>query len=212
MFNGQAEQDKFILNVLKFKRSGFFLEIGSNDPVKINNTYLLESSYDWKGIMVEYESAFLPSYISQRTNSIHVINDATKIDYATLFRDNDVPLQMDYLQIDLEVTNGSTLRTLQKLDAEVMGTHTFATVTFEHDRYRSNHLNTREESRAIFKRRGYICVFEDIDNSGYAFEDWYVHPSLVDMTHVSRLMESNRSNYHPNSITTSSIDWRTIKY
>ena len=40
MFNGQAEQDKFVLNMLKNKKNGFFLEIGSHDPVQINNTYI----------------------------------------------------------------------------------------------------------------------------------------------------------------------------
>ena len=37
MFYSQACQDKFIVNVLKEKRDGFFLEIGSNDPIVINN-------------------------------------------------------------------------------------------------------------------------------------------------------------------------------
>ena len=50
MFNGQAGQDKYVLTMLKNKTNGVFLEIGSNHPIKINNSYLLESKYDWKGI------------------------------------------------------------------------------------------------------------------------------------------------------------------
>jgi len=46
MYNGQAEQDKFILNVLKEKKDGFFLEIGSNHPININNTFVLETKYN----------------------------------------------------------------------------------------------------------------------------------------------------------------------
>lgn len=79
MYLGQANQDKFILNILKEKRNGFFLEIGS-------------TQYDWKGIMVEYESSFLPSYIEHRPNSIHLINDATTIDYKNGFETNNAPL------------------------------------------------------------------------------------------------------------------------
>jgi len=78
---GQAEQDKFVLNILKNKQNGYFLEIGSNHPVNINNSYLLETQYNWKGIMVEYNSSFLPLYKQYRPNSIHIINDATKVDY-----------------------------------------------------------------------------------------------------------------------------------
>ena len=38
MFNGQAEQDKFVVSILKNKTDGFFLELGSNCPININNT------------------------------------------------------------------------------------------------------------------------------------------------------------------------------
>ena len=146
-YNAQAEQDKFVLHVLQHKQNGYFLEIGSNHPITINNTYLLEKKYNWKGIMVEYDSSFLPLYKEHRNNSIHVINDATMIDYKTLFYSNNMPLTIDYLQIDLEVNNGSTLKTLEKLNNEVFDTYKFATVTFEHDIYHTNFNNTREKSR-----------------------------------------------------------------
>ena len=44
MYLGQAQQDKFVLNVLNEKKNGYFLEIGSNHPININNTYLLEKN------------------------------------------------------------------------------------------------------------------------------------------------------------------------
>ena len=52
-YRGQAEQDKFVLNVLKFKKNGYFLEVGSWDAAWINNTFVLETEHDWHGIMVE---------------------------------------------------------------------------------------------------------------------------------------------------------------
>ena len=113
MYLGQAEQDKFVLNVLKEKRNGYFLEIGSNHPININNSYLLETKYEWKGIMIEYDSNFLDLYKEHRPNSIHVINDATIIDYKSIFENNNMPLFFDYLQIDLEANNGSTIKTLE---------------------------------------------------------------------------------------------------
>lgn len=192
-FNGQALQDKCVLNVTKFKKNGFFVEIGSNDPKKINNSYILEHDYDWKGIMVEYDKKWLESYKKERPNSIHVIQDATTIDYKDLFEKSNAPDNIDYLQIDLEVWNGSTIQTLRKLDAEVMDKHKFAVVTFEHDVYCNNN-NTRLESRAIFKKRGYVCVFEDIC-LGNPYEDWYVHPDLVDMEYIKQLQLQNESNY-----------------
>lgn len=212
MYLGQAEQDKFVLNILNQKRGGYFLEIGSNDPVNINNSYLLESQYNWQGIMIEYDKSYLPLYTKHRPNSIHVINDATKINYKDLFRENDVPLSIDYLQIDLEANNGSTIRTLQKLDSEIFDTYKFATITFEHDIYHTNFGNTRLESRNIFKKRGYICVFDDVNHLGNPFEDWYVHPDLVDMDYVNKLIYNNKKNYVSHSITGKTISWKNIQY
>ena len=101
MYCGQAEQDKFIVHVLKEKKNGYFLEIGSHHPMIINNSYLLETKYDWKGIMIEYDETFLDLYHAYRPNSVHVIRDATQIDYKELFEKNNMPLSLDYLQIDL---------------------------------------------------------------------------------------------------------------
>ena len=212
MFLGQAEQDKFVLNVLKYKKNGYFLEIGSNHPIDINNSYLLETKYDWKGIMVECYSGFLPLYIEHRPNSVHIINDATKIDYKSIFIQNSVPLTVDYLQIDLNAETGSTIQTLQKLDNEIFDTYKFATVTFEHDIYNTNFGNTRIESRNIFKKRGYICVFEDINNGGNPYEDWYVHPDLVDMNYVNNLIENSKTYYTDHPICGKTIKWQDIQY
>ena len=212
MYFGQAGQDKFVLNILKNKVRGFFLEIGSNHPININNSYLLETKYDWKGIMVEFNASFLPLYKTHRPNSIHVIDDATKIDYKALLETNNAPVNMDYLQIDLEVNNGSTIWTLQKLDQEILDLYKFATVTFEHDIYHTNFENTRIKSREIFLKHGYILLFPDINNEGLPYEDWYVHPDLVDMNYINRLIENNQMNYVIHPITGKTINWKTIVY
>jgi hypothetical protein len=213
-YYGQCQQDKFVIQVLKNKERGYFLEIGSNNPINLNNTYLLESKYNWNGIMIEYDNSFLSQYKKIRNNSIHVINDATKIDYKSLFQSNNIPKNLDYLQIDLEVNNGSTLKTLEKLDSEIFDEYKFAAVTFEHDIYHTNYLNTREKSREIFTNRGYIGVFYDIHNIDpkYPFEDWYVHPDLVDMEYIDNLINKNKINYVNNTITEKSINWQSIEY
>ena len=210
----QASQDLFYMKALKYKNNGYFLEIGSNDPIKHNNTYLAESRYGWKGIMVEYDTQFLQLYKEHRPNSIHIINDATKIDYKDLFIKNNVQSTLDFLQIDLEAETGSTLETLLKLDKEIFDDYKFATITFEHDVYRTSQNNiTRSMSREIFNKRGYVCVFTDINNCGInPYEDWYVHPDLVDMNYVNTLIKNNNKYYVENPITKKTINWQDIKY
>ena len=54
----QASQDIFVRALTQRKNNGTFLEIGSNDPIVHNNTYILEKEHNWKGIMVEYDRSF----------------------------------------------------------------------------------------------------------------------------------------------------------
>jgi len=186
MFNSQAGQDQFVLAILKNKRNGFFLEIGANNPIGINNTYVLENSYDWNGLMVEYERHWEEDYKKLR-KSHYIIQDAQTIDYPYLFKKYDFPREMDYLQIDLEVDNGSTINTLELLERTIFSDYKFSVVTFEHDIYNGDHFNTRAKSREIFERNGYVRVFSDVKNIGLAFEDWYVYPSQVDMNYVNTI-------------------------
>jgi hypothetical protein len=187
-YNGQSAQDLFVLKCLKYKRNGTYLEIGSNHPIHINNTYILEKKYDWTGFMVEYDKSFLDSYKVHRPNSHWLMEDAVQIDYLEEFQKVDFPYEIDYLQIDLEVNNESTINTLKRLNETVMNEYKFAVVTFEHDFYSGDFFNTRSESRGIFGMRGYVPVIQDVKYNGIKpYEDWYVHPSLVDMNYIESI-------------------------
>ena len=191
--NSQVSQDLFVINVLKGKREGYFIEIGSHDAIYINNTFVLENKYDWKGLMIDYDNTYEESYIKDRPKSWYIINDARNINYKLFLEDHNFPKNIDYLQIDLNVINRSTIDTLILLNKTIFDDYKFAIITFEHDFYRGNYFDTREISRQIFKDRGYILVFPDVKNkSDYdetylEFEDWYVHPDLVDMDYISKI-------------------------
>lgn len=178
MYLGQSLQDEFVLKILEYKKNGYFLEIGSNHPININNSFVLEKNYGWKGIMVEYDKSFEPLYKIHRPNSIHILEDATKVNYKNELYKQNFPKNIDYLQIDLEVDNRSTLTTLELLEKTVFNEYVFSVVTFEHDIYRGNHYETRKKSREIFSRNGYVLVFPDVKNKNCPYEDWYIHSSI----------------------------------
>ena len=194
-YNGQSAQDLFVLTCLKGKRNGVFVELGSNDPIVINNTWPLERDYDWTGLMVEYDRAWAPKYISTRPKSHAILDDATRIDYVAEFASLGFPRDIDYLQIDLEPSNGSTINTLEKFHTTVMDNYRFATVTFEHDIYTGDHFDTRQRSREIFAKRGYIRVFSDVMNRSCPYEDWYIHPELVDSSIWKPLLRAGSMEY-----------------
>jgi len=122
---------------------------------------------------------------------VYVLNDATQVNYRQILESNNFPIDMDYLQIDLDVNNKSTLNTLLLLNNTVFDKYKFATITFEHDIYTGNYFDTRNISRNILQNRGYMLVFPDVSvywENGYKpFEDWYVHPDLVDMEYINKI-------------------------
>lgn len=193
--NGHAYQDLFVLFANNFKQNGYYIEIGSAWPKHTNNTYILETEFNWKGIMVEYDQNYLESYLSTRPNSVHVIKDATTIDYIDLFKRNNVPETVDYLQIDLEVDNESTLKVIKLFDEYIFDKYKFRTITFEHDFYRGDFYNTRYISRQILHKRGYVLLFPDvgigIDTNFSSFEDWWVHPELVSESFIKKHYNNN---------------------
>jgi hypothetical protein len=196
-FYGQSAQDYYVEKVMKGKTFGTFVEIGSNHPIGVNNTFLLEHKYGWSGFMIEYNGEYINEYKLYRPRSYHFIRDATTIDFREEFEKVNFPKNVDYLQIDLDVENRSTLTTLENMDKQVFDNYKFATITFEHDIYRGDYFETRRISREIFAKRGYVLVFPDV-HAGEPYgehEDWYVHPDLVDMDFVNKIKttESLRS-------------------
>jgi hypothetical protein len=187
----QASQDIFVRILRNKKKEGTFLEIGSNDPIIHNNSYILENEHNYKGIMVEYDKSFEQSYKLHRKNSIYVLGDAQNINYREILDKNNFPIEIDYLQIDLDVNNRSTLNTLELLNNTVFDKYKFATVTFEHDIYTGNYFNTQNISRQIFKERGYVLIFPDVsvfwEGKYCKFEDWYVHKDLVSPDVINKI-------------------------
>lgn len=54
----QLGQDIWVLEKTNYKRNGFFVDIGASDGVMLNNTWLLEKEFGWKGICVEPNPKF----------------------------------------------------------------------------------------------------------------------------------------------------------
>jgi hypothetical protein len=191
MSYSQAAQDTFVLYVNKFKQNGTYIDIGANHPSFNNNSFVLEQEFNWTGLLVEYDKSFEPMYVKDRSKSLYEINDATAVNYKNILDINNFPKTIDYLSIDLDVNNRSTLSTLELFDNTVFDTYKFACITFEHDIYSGDYFDTRRISRKIFNDRGYELVFPDVcvlwEGAYKPFEDWYVHPDLVDMDYINTI-------------------------
>ena len=72
------KQDIFVAEILKRKRNGTYVEIGSNDPKIGNNTYLLEKNYEWKGLSIDIEPGMVNKFNEIRKNKAILAGDDIK--------------------------------------------------------------------------------------------------------------------------------------
>jgi hypothetical protein len=174
----QTFQDMFAITMANGKRNGFFLEIGAQEPIRISNSYLLESVFDWRGISIDWDTSVSSQHKEQRKN-IFVSGNALEIDYSKLLADNNFPKQIDYLQIDID----PSIQSYNCLAMLPLNTYRFSAITFEHDAWRdSNGPYVRSASRTIFERNGYVLIAGNISNESHSdvYEDWWVDPTAVD--------------------------------
>lgn len=166
----QSMQDMFVLSILDGKRNGVYVEVGADKPRVINNSYLLESQYDWEGVSFEIESDKVDYFNTIRKNKC-ICADATKFDYKSLFDERKYPKQIDYLQLDCDPPQ-ITLECLKKLPLE---DYRFSVITFETDLYAGGQ-DVQIEHWQILSSLGYQRVVKNIKNEGNPYEDWWIDP------------------------------------
>ena len=178
---GQAMQDIFILSCTKGKQNGTFLEIGCNVPKGCNNTYLLCQSYNWEGISLDFLD-FSEDWKNQRPNDEFLKADALSLDYDLLLENKfKGKTNIDYLQLDIDPAP-NTLQCLKRLP---LNKYKFGIITYEHDLY-SMGSQYKSEAKEILQRHGYELIIDNVlvnwRGVDDPYEDWWVHPELVDMS------------------------------
>jgi tetratricopeptide (TPR) repeat protein len=179
----QVFQDMFVLMALDGKTKGKYLEIGAHEPVVHSNTYILEKYFNWKGISLEIDSNLVNKFNGIRDNFC-LLQDATNADYDKILSDANLGTDWDYLQLDCEPPS-NTFSALQQIPFEK---YRFAVITYEHDYYCDDTKLYRDKSRKYLESKGYELVVDNIsadDNS--PFEDWWMHPDLVDKDVLSMI-------------------------
>ena len=169
----QSAQDIFVLSVLDQKKKGTYLEIGSSVPVDNNNTYLLETEFNWTGLSFELDEKRNELFRLIRKNPV-IGGDATKHDYTKIVKDNKLGKHIDYLQIDVD-PYWQTFNCLKNIDFDKI---TFSVITYEHDLWCGG-KDERLESRKILESNGYTRVVSDLMDGPLPFEDWYVNEKYM---------------------------------
>jgi hypothetical protein len=179
----QVFQDMFVLMALNGKTKGKYLEIGAHEPIVHSNTYILEKYFDWEGISLEIDSNLVNKFNGTRDNFC-LLQDATNADYDKILSDANLGTDWDYLQLDCEPPS-NTFSALQQIPFEK---YRFAIITYEHDYYCDETKLYRDKSRKYLESKGYELAVDNISSDNNSpFEDWWVHPDLVDKDVLSMI-------------------------
>jgi hypothetical protein len=184
----QRNQDLFVIDVLNGKKNGTYLDFGCNEPLTINNTYVLESLYNFKGLSFDIDQSFINLWKNSGRNDKNAIcADLVRYDFKSVLNSFYTENVIDYFSFDLE----PPLVTLEVLRIFPFDKFKFRVVTFEHDFYRN--YDTMNPSRKIFLENGYRKISKSCMDSYcprlYLSEDWWIHPDLVSIN--EELLDSN---------------------
>jgi len=166
-FPSGCGHDLFVLQTLNGKRNGRYLELGSRDPIKKSNTYVLEKYFDWEGISLDINPAYYSKFNSSRINKT-ILQDATTADYNEILSQFDWDDKIvDYLSVDCDPSPNSFAALKKVLESG----YTFRVITFEHDHYGPD-KHIKALSRNFIWSHGYTLkanMSTTVDH-----EDWWV--------------------------------------
>lgn len=178
------KQDEFVANLLKFKRNGYYLDIGSCASVGSNNTYFFES-LDWKGICIEKNPIFNDSY---KTRTCKYLNqDALTIDYEKVFAEANFPPSIDYLSLDIDENSTEVLKKLP------LDEYRYKVITIEHDSHVHGDLYKGEQRRILTLSNYHLLCGDVLNISGRnigqecAWEDWWIDPRYFENNEIEKL-------------------------
>jgi len=178
-YRGNSAQEQFVLDLLKYKKEGYYVEVGAHHSKIISNTYYLETDYNWKGLSLEIDEERRKEFNDNRKNPC--LGDALDFNYLSYFEENNFPKQIDYLSVDIDAgytekgdALGDPYLTLHGLISVPLNKYRYSIITFEHDaQIVYNNKGMREAQREILSSLGYKLVVRDWH------EDWWVDPNTV---------------------------------
>ena len=180
----EAYQDMFVLTMLNGKREGTYLEIGGGNSFYGSNTALLEQQFNWNGVALDIDQGFVEAHTKERKN-LCLLKDATQINYDKFLKGLDFPNEIDYLQLDCDPPE-ITYKILLSIPFEE---YKFAVITYEHDYYCDDTKSYQEKSRKYLENYGYVRVVNNISPDDFRpYEDWWVHPDLVDSEVLNKML------------------------
>jgi hypothetical protein len=164
--------------------NGTFVDVGCWMPEELNNTLMFEQM-GWNGLSLDILD-MSEEWAIRKTKFVQ--GDALLTDYTSLFDENEMPMVIDYLTVDIE-GDGHRFKALKKV---LESNRTFKVITVEHDSYRGYELTEAKPQRELLEKLGYVLVCKNVKCSGNPFEDWWINPNYIDETLYKHIICENK--------------------
>lgn len=199
-FYSQANQDKWVCELLDYKENGFFIDIGAYDGIQTSNSYYLEKNLNWKGICIEANThAFTKLQSCRSSINIHAAvsnydgfcgfgedriggdNQIQCFTLNTILLNHNVTNEIDYLSIDVE---GHEHTIFECFDFEKWN---IKLMTVEHNLYcdgpeKKNKLfNLLSSKNFIRVINNALCLDTNPSYFNQPYEDWYVNNKYLSL-------------------------------
>lgn len=209
----QLQQDLVALMLTNFKQGGYFVEFGATDGLKFSNTFLLEKSYGWSGILAEPGANWHYSLKNNRTAKIETkcvwrtsreivkFNETKLGELSTIDSFSFLDMHSDHRSegtiYDVETISLIDLLRLYSapeyidyISIDTEGSEYEILSGFDFTQYRfgfisceHNFNSNRQVIYELLSENGYIRILEETSE----FDDWYIHSSLVDSEGLVKL-------------------------
>jgi len=169
----QIGQDLVVADYFDNKNGGTFLDIGCGYPKKINNTFLLETKFNWKGTsidLIDFSDDDGTKWGDCR-NTKRILKDALSVDYKTILDEIAVNGVVDFLSMDLEPPT-LTFECLYKIPFDDF---IFNFICFETDEGREGGEHRKYTSRDYLKSKNYVFL-----GNLHGQDDVHLHQSFYE--------------------------------
>ena len=196
----QLKQDLFVLLETNFKKNGFFVEFGATNGIDLSNTYLLETEFNWKGILAEPAKVWHEDLDKNRacviekdcvwsdSSSVLDFNEVNEAELSTItrFNKNDWASKNRKYGKSYEVKTISLVDLLIKYNApkiidylsidtegseyEILSHFDFDLYQFKVITCEHNYTKMREKIYDLLTSKGYIRKYVGFSR----WDDWYV--------------------------------------
>ena len=197
--SSQILQDVFVLSQTGFKRKGFFVEFGALDGIDTSNSYLLETAFDWTGILAEpaklhhdalrqnrkaslctkcvwRESGLSLEFLQADLSGLSTIAEFKEHDQHAARREKSSTYLVETISLVDLLKEHNAPKQIDYLSIDTEGSEFEILSAFDFSAYEirvitceHNHTENREKIYDLLTRHGYQRVYEEVSD----FDDWY---------------------------------------